>query len=137
MGEGRSSSSAWHPREDFRWSPEFARFLQAVDADGRGAVDLILNGDTFDLLESSDGQCRAAAVGCTELEMLGRLNRVLAAHDADIKALGRFAASGSNRVTLVPGDHDAALLVAAVGRRAIEAFAAPGRVEVASTGRGV
>jgi hypothetical protein len=135
LGEGRLASGAWHPREDFRWSPEFARFLEAADADGRSAVDLILNGDTFDLLEST-GAC-AAGAGCTELEMLGRLNRVLAAHDSDISALGRFAVSGSNRVVLVPGDHDAALLFSALRARAIEAFAAPGRVEVASSGRWV
>jgi len=137
LGEGRTSSGAWQPREDFRWSSEFAQFLQAVDADGRSAVDLILNGDTFDLLESTDGLCAAPSVGCTEAEMLGRAARVLAAHDADIKAIGRFAAAGANRVVLVPGDRDAALLFSRVRRRAIDAFAARGRVEVATAGRWV
>jgi UDP-2,3-diacylglucosamine pyrophosphatase LpxH len=137
LGEGRTSSGAWRPREDFRWSSEFAQFLQAVDADGRSAVDLILNGDTLDLLESTAGPCTAASVGCTEAEMLGRAARVLAAHDADLRALGRFAAAGANRVVLVPGDRDAALLFAGVRSRAITTFAAPGRVEVAAGGRWV
>jgi len=137
FGEGRTPSGTWQPREDFRWSSEFAQFLQAVDADRRSAVDLILNGDTFDLLESTEGSCAAASVGCTEAEMMGRAARVLAAHDADIKAIGRFAAAGANRVVLVPGDRDAALLFPGVRRRAITAFAAPGRVEVATAGRWV
>ena len=37
----------------------------------------------------------------------------------------RVRASGSNRVVFVPGDHDAALLFPAVGRRLVAALAAP------------
>ena len=41
---------------------------------------------------------------------------------------------GENGVVLVPGDHDAGLLLTNVGRRAVEAFQAPGRVELAGEG---
>ena len=139
MGVGRRAPGQWHPYEDFRWSPEFAAFLDAVSADGAGAVDLVLNGDAFELLQSSDVPCGVAAgVGCSEPEARRRLDRVLAAHDADIKALGRFARIGSNRVVFVPGDHDAALLFEALGRRLVEAIASPsGRVDIAASGRWV
>ena len=50
MGIGRDGSGAWHPYEDFRWASEFASFLKAVDSEGKSAVDLVLNGDAFDLL---------------------------------------------------------------------------------------
>ena len=105
MGAGRDQSGKWHPYEDFRWSPEFAAFLAAVDRQGGSAVDLILNGDTFELLQSTDGNCAGAAagLGCTEGESLARLERVLRAHEADVKALGQFARRGSNRVVFVPG----------------------------------
>jgi hypothetical protein len=64
-----------------------------------------------------------------------RFERVLAAHDAEMKALGQFARSGSNRVVFVPGDHDAALLGPAIGPRLVSALAAPAaRVEVAAPG---
>jgi UDP-2,3-diacylglucosamine pyrophosphatase LpxH len=138
MGVGRTPEGAWHPFEDFRWSPEFAAFLDAVGQDGAGAVDLVLNGDTFELLQAISGPCRTEAVGCAEEEMLARLERVLDAHAADIKALGRFAAAGSNRITFVPGDHDAALLFPRLARRVVDAVAAPsGRVEVATSGNWV
>ena len=48
--------------------------------------------------------------------------------------MGTFARSGTNRLILVPGDHDAALLFPAVAARAIASFNAPGRVEVATRG---
>ncbi len=136
MGMGRDESGRWQPYEDFRWSPEFAQFLIGVDRGGQSASDLILNGDTFELLQSTGTPCAGAAagLGCTEAESLARLERILGAHDADIKALARFARAGSNHLVIVPGDHDAALLFAGVRRRVEQAFAAPGRVEVSSTG---
>ena len=45
----------------------------------------------------------------------------------DQGARPRSPASGSNRVVFVPGDHDAALLFPAVGRRVVEALGAPSR----------
>jgi UDP-2,3-diacylglucosamine pyrophosphatase LpxH len=136
MGIGRDSSGAWHPYEDFRWPAELAEFLKAVDADGKSAVDLVLNGDTFELLQSVENECEtAAAIGCTEPQALARLNRVLAAHDVEVKALAQFAAAGSNRVVFVPGDHDAALLFPRVAARVVSALGAPaGRVEVVASG---
>ena len=137
MGVGRVASGAWHPSEDFRWSSEFAAFLDAVNTEGRSAVDLVLNGDTFELLQSPTAGCEPAApaAGCSADEALTRLERVLSAHSAEIAALGRFARTGSNRVVIVPGDHDAAVLFPAVSRRLVAALeAAPGRVSTAASG---
>src|SRR6187455_1605600 len=127
MGPGRAPSGAWYPAEDFRWPSEFAAFLKAIDQEGRGASDLVLNGDTFELLQSNIAGCEpiAADAGCREADALARLDRVLAAHQAEINALAQFARSGSNRVVLVAGDHDAALMFPAVSRRAIGALGAP------------
>ena len=96
MGVGRTTGGAWHPSEDFRWPSELAAFLQAIDAGGRSAVDLVLNGDTFELLQSPTAECAApvAGAGCREPEAITRLDRVLAAHRAEIAALGQFAAAG-------------------------------------------
>jgi hypothetical protein len=136
MGVGRAPSGGWHPSEDFRWSSELAAFLKAVDQDGHGAVDLVLNGDTFELLQSTVAGCEPPApeAGCREAEALARVERVLSAHRAEIDALAQFANSGSNRVVFVPGDHDAALLFPSVARRLVGAVAPSGRVEVAASG---
>src|SRR5262249_58722096 len=96
LGEGRDSSGAWHPYEDFRWPVEFAAFLKTIDADGKASVDLVLNGDTFELLQSSRLTCGSVPdLGCTEAEAMARLQRVLAAHDAELKALGQVGRSGT------------------------------------------
>ena len=136
LGEGRGADGAWSPYEDFRWADDLRGFLTAL-ADEGVPTDLVLNGDTFELLQASDGACAYddPTLGCSEAEAAARLDRVLAAHDEEIAALAAFAAAGDNRLVLVPGDHDAALLLPAVGRRAVEAFAAaPGRASVAGDG---
>ncbi|PYR35889.1 MAG: hypothetical protein DMF89_20195 [Acidobacteria bacterium] len=137
MGEGREPSGEWNAYEDFRWADEFAAFLNASDREGQSAVDLILNGDTFELLQSTHGDCTGPtdSVGCSEAEASQRLERVLAAHATELKALAQFARQGANRVVFVAGDHDAALLFARLGRRVVSALAVPGnRVEVAQKG---
>ena len=137
LGAGRDAAGEWQPGEDFRWADEFALFLEALDAEGAGATDLVLNGDTFDLTGPADAGCvhDDPALGCTEPEALARLEPVLAAHRDVVEALAGFGASGANRVILVPGEHDAALLFPAVQRRVGEALGAPrSRAEVATGG---
>ena len=136
FGVGKNASGEWLPAEDFRWQEDFAAFLRAIDEAGKGATDLVLNGNTFELLQSTTDDCRArdARLGCTEQEARGRLERVIAAHSPELAALGTFARNGTNRLILVPGDHDAALLFPAVASRAIESFNAPQRVDVATRG---
>ena len=136
LGAGRGADGAWSPYEDFRWAEDLQAFLATLAAEG-GPTDLVLNGDTFDLLQAGEGACvyDDPALGCSEAEALARLDRVLAGHRDEVAALAAFAAAGDNRLVLVPGDHDAALLFPAVGERAVEAFAAaPGRVSVAGDG---
>jgi hypothetical protein len=136
MGIGRDGSGAWHAAEDFRWAPEFRSFLTALDREGKGASDLVLNGDVFELLQSPAPDCAGwPELGCTEAEAVARLDRVLAAHSVEIAAIADFARRGSNRVVFVPGDSDAALLFPKVRRRLLGAVAAPAaRVDVASSG---
>ena len=136
LGPGRDASGAWHPFEDFRWTDEFVTFLEALQAEG-GDVDLVINGDLFELLQSTAVACRHGnpGLGCTAAEAVMRLETVIAAHLAELKAIGTFAAAGANRVHVVPGDHDAALLMPEVWSIALAAFGAPAdRVVLASSG---
>jgi hypothetical protein len=138
MGIGRDASGAWNPTEDFRWATEFSQFLEAIDRNGQSRVDLILNGDTFALADSVLGPCGESSSpqsGCSEREAVARLERILRAHGPEIAALGKFVAAGSNQLTLVPGDEDAALLFPAVSRRVASAISPTrARVDVAGSG---
>lgn len=137
MGVGFDSPGNWHASEDFRWHEEFRLFLEHLDDEGSGANDLILNGDTFELWETVENDCQYddPSIGCTEKEALARLERILTAHAPAVAALARFASSESNRVVIVPGDHDAALLFPAVAQRVLQAFGrAAIRIEVQMAG---
>ena len=137
MGLGRDAAGEWRVEEDFRWGEEFALFLEALDTQGGGATDLVLNGDTFELDRLPDEDCGSGdrTFGCSEPEALARVERVLAAHADAIDALAAFARSGSNRIVLVPGEHDAGLLFPAVAERVERALGAPeSRVAVAAAG---
>ena len=136
MGPGRDASGNWHPYEDFRWRDEFMAFLDALNAQG-GNIELVINGDLFELLQSPDVPCAFAdgIAGCTDDEALQRLLIASRAHAMELAAIGRFASSRSNRVFILPGDHDAALLMPRVWQRALAAFgAAPDRVQLVPSG---
>ena len=137
LGLGERAPGQFDPYEDFRWADEWQRFLTAIDQTGGGATDLVLNGDSFELWQSRGTDCQSPdpAVGCSEAEALGRFTTVARAHDRELRALGTFANSGNNRVVLLPGNHDAALLFSSVAAAAVKATAAhPERLQVAAAG---
>jgi UDP-2,3-diacylglucosamine pyrophosphatase LpxH len=138
FGVGHRADGQWHPFEDFRWLDDFKKFLDEVDTRGKGATDLVLNGDTFELWQSAETDCgedRDEDEGCREREAQSRIARVLREHRGEMEALGRFAGKGDNRVILVPGNHDAALLFPKVADDALKAMKAPaGRACVAKEG---
>lgn len=113
LGVGRTADGEWHPFEDFRWHNEFALFLRELDEQSNSTVDLVLAGDTFELWQSVDADCPVLpekGLGCTEAEVRARLNRAIDAHRDTLLALRRFARVG-NGVVIVPGNHDAGLLL--------------------------
>jgi hypothetical protein len=89
-------------------------------------VDLVFNGDTFDLLKTSvDGQYPRHV---TEAVALAKLDRVLRAHPAFVEGVRRFLLGGGapRRVHFVIGNHDAELAFPAVQRSLGQAIGAPG-----------
>jgi len=113
-GLGRESSGSWDPREDFRWSGALEAFLDQASRRGGDAVDLVILGDLLELWQPPDTvTCpgTGADLGCTPAEAQAVAEAVGAAHRADFDILRRFAQRGDNRLHLVPGNHDAALLL--------------------------
>ncbi|MFT4626710.1 MAG: UDP-2,3-diacylglucosamine pyrophosphatase LpxH [Myxococcota bacterium] len=92
----------------------------------RGALDLVFNGDTFDLLKVSVDGAWPALV--TEAVALHKFERVVAAHGLVFEALGRFLDAPGRTVHFVVGNHDPELLFPAVQRRLQERIGAQVKV---------
>ena len=126
LGEGKDTNTGlWYPMEDFRWPKQFAQFLEKIDLDGKNKTDLIVNGDLFDLWQSQTNDCQYKQnknFGCTEEESLSRLERVVKAHQIELQALGKFVMNKENRLIIIPGNHDAALLFPTVKEAALQAI---------------
>lgn len=158
---GQWTAGVWHPMEDFRWYSEFDSFLSQIEltySAKKKPVDLVILGDFLELWQTptENGDCsydesgkplptaitaeqRSAKMqknlSCTPADALRRVKRVLGAHTNVMNRLRAFAESGENRLTIVPGNHDAALAFPSVRRATLEAIgASPERVRVATEG---
>jgi hypothetical protein len=134
LGEGKQDD-AWSPIEDFRWEHDLKGFLDAIRARWPTGVDLVLNGDSFDLWQSSSVACGKPGdpeLGCSTAQALERLQRTLIAHRNSLADLDAFARS-KNYVWFVPGNHDVALLMKDVGDRLLASFTSA-NVHVLSSG---
>lgn len=148
MGRGVTNGE-WARIEDFRWLPALRGFLAHANTAGGGKADLVMLGDVFELWQSPFMTCSAQLttigcktldcsyddpnLGCNEADALRRLGHVLNQHKDAIAALDGFASQGSNTVTIVPGNHDAALLLPRL-REAVERVFKRGRVTVSRVG---
>ena len=64
-------------------------------------------------------------MGCSEQDALKRVTRVLEQHSEEIALLRDFAKEGENKLILVPGNHDAALLFEKVGEKVRQSIGLP------------
>jgi UDP-2,3-diacylglucosamine pyrophosphatase LpxH len=139
MGVGKvPGTKQWNAMEDFRWEKEFGLFLDEINKRGKGKTNLVINGDLFELWQFVEDNCDYGDpdLGCTEKDALKRVQDVLAAHAPEMRVLKKFADSpGENRVYIVPGNHDAALLYKGVAQELLNNInAAPGKVCILSSG---
>jgi UDP-2,3-diacylglucosamine pyrophosphatase LpxH len=139
MGVGRSPGATnWNPMEDFRWAPEFDLFLKEINRKGAGKTDLVIVGDLLELWQFVEDNCDYgdANWGCTAEDALVRVKAVLKSHASELRTLKEFADSpGDNRVYIIPGNHDAALLYDIVASELINAInASPGKVCIFANG---
>jgi UDP-2,3-diacylglucosamine pyrophosphatase LpxH len=141
VGPGRNTDGTWKRTEDFRWQDEFEAFLAHVSQKGGHHVDLVLAGDVIEMWQSPSMSCSTdparpgctmqecnetdSDLGCSERDALVRLKLVLQQHPRFLPSLKAFASRGSNRVFLIPGNHDAALLFPALRNHLMETVAHP------------
>ncbi|ANI55276.1 metallophosphoesterase [Pseudomonas sp. DR 5-09] len=114
FGLGHISKKQWHPYEDFRWSQALKGFLASISKEGNDSVDLVILGDFLEMWQLPDDiKCEGsgAGAGCSINELVDLSTRITQAHAGDFEALKNFSLRGSNRIHVVPGNHDAALLI--------------------------
>ncbi|MCF7222515.1 hypothetical protein [Marilutibacter chinensis] len=129
MGLGRRDDGQWSRQEDFRWNAALAGFLDDVSRRHGDSVDLIVLGDFLELWQPYPGMACTAPhpdAGCTAEQTLALARRVIQAHAPDLEVIDRFVARGDNRLHVVPGNHDAALLLDPVWQTLKEALPAAG-----------
>ena len=137
-GIGRRTNGRWYETEDFRWEAELEAFLDALALRGSERVDLVIAGDLLELWQPpEDISCVGASadLGCTVAQMRAITERVLAAHPRLTRILRRFADRGENRLHIIPGNHDSALLLSTVWQPLAQALGAGrGRVNLVANG---
>lgn len=138
MGLGRRADGQWDPKEDFRWTGALRGFLDEISRRDKDRTDLVVAGDFLELWQPpADIKCvgDGADLGCTIAEMKDIMRRVIAAHKDDLAALAAFARRGANKVHLVPGNHDATLVIPEIWQLVADAMdAASGRVVLVAGG---
>ena len=137
FGPGKTGG-AWSPFEDFRWTHALSAFLDEISREGHDRVDLVIAGDLLELWQHPGVACTGpdGDHGCTIPEVIEVTTAVVRAHQEDLRLLGTFAERGTNHVIVIPGNHDAALLIEDVGRLVLTAISpTPTRVSLVTTGR--
>lgn len=137
FGLGHVAKDKWDPREDFRWTNALREFLEATRKSGADKVDLVIAGDFLELWQPPDDvRCDGDAdAACSVAEMRAVVRHVVGQHATDLKLLGDFAKQGDNRLIVIPGNHDAALLVPEIWAEVSTALGAEsGRVAFISDG---
>jgi len=125
VGSGKDPVGKWLKIEDFRWEAEFSKFLGYIASQGNDKVDLIIVGDLLELWQSDHmDDCRNdnKEWGCTEKQALERTKRIITGHKGLFDSLRSFAGKGSNRIVVLPGNHDAALLFPQVMKEVADAI---------------
>ena len=96
-----------NPLEDFFHDDRFVELLAHYDevaSAADGCVELILNGDIFDLLKVKIANEWPTEV--TEEIAVAKLQQCLDGHPKFVQALKEFLQKPSNRITYLPGNHD-------------------------------
>ncbi|MRV76406.1 hypothetical protein GJ700_32315 [Duganella sp. FT92W] len=112
LGVGKLNGR-WHPMEDFRWPKAFDGFLKQVSADNPKGAHLVIAGDFLELWQHPTVACaqlKDTECGCTVEEMQRIVDDVLTAHPDEFRSIEAFLVSPNNAVTIIPGNHDAALI---------------------------
>lgn len=102
-GLGRTEKGKkWDPKEDFRRSTTFAKFVSHVAKDKR-STSLIIGGDWLELMEHVNANAPVAEVKRT-------ITKIIEGHQIETKALAKGIVKGGLRLIYIAGNHDVHLV---------------------------
>lgn len=113
FGVGKDATGHWDPTEDFRWPGALHGFLDYLAQQYPGPVDLVILGDFLELWQPPTSiPCigNGPNLGCTVDEAAAIATLVVREHAQELQQLKAFSQRGDNRLYVVPGNHDSALL---------------------------
>jgi len=118
LADGQDPSSKnWGMFEQFFFDHVFDNFVNYLILEAQRLnhqVNLVLLGDVFDFLHTPGGSEHGhEKIELTESDALIRLEKINTGHSQFFKALGRLI-STDHKISILPGNHDAALLWPAV-----------------------
>lgn len=114
MGIGKDGSGKWYPTEDFRWPRALEGFLKHISNKASDKVDLVIVGDFLELWQPPPQvKCEGPNddYGCSVSETIEIVKAVVDGHAQDFKAFANFAQRGTNCIHVIPGNHDASLML--------------------------
>lgn len=115
MGVGMVNGR-WHDYEDFRWDDALQGLLNYLS--GQGDIDLVIAGDFLELWQlpnadaCKDNDDDDAPLTQAQIEALTR--EIVNRRQVVFAALREFVGKNKNRLYVIPGNHDAALLLSTV-----------------------
>jgi UDP-2,3-diacylglucosamine pyrophosphatase LpxH len=114
-----------NPLEDFFHDDRLVELLAYYDqlAGSNGSIELILNGDIFDLLKVKIANHWPTEV--TEEIAIAKLKQCLEGHPKFVLAIREFLQKPTNRLTYLPGNHDLELWFGGVQQLFLR-YVAPG-----------
>lgn len=108
LGTGATlADGAINPLEDFRKDEKFVEFLEFYGGGGFASVELVINGDFFDMLQALTSQSDTP-YEIVESIAIYKIRRILRGHPRVIEALKAFIDKG-HHVKMIWGNHDAGL----------------------------
>ncbi len=136
IGIGRVDGE-WDRKEDFRWPSALKGLLEHISRHGHHRVDLVIVGDFLELWQPPEGiDCAgpSADLGCTVGELTAITRSIISGHPDAFAALRKFAQRDANRVYVIPGNHDSALLFPEVWGIVMRALGGRGKIELVANG---
>src|SRR5262249_33994876 len=119
-----------YKRREFFIDEDFARFLTWIDAEAKGSIELILNGDIFDFdsvtavpegEQRVDWLARKRGLASEEWMSVFKIERIIAEHAVWFDALARFLERG-HRAVFIIGNHDVELYWPRVQQKSCQAM---------------